>query len=38
MNTQFRAVFISDVHLGTKSCQAEHLLDFLNQVDTQTLY
>lgn len=38
MNTQFRAVFISDVHLGTKACQAEHLLDFLNKIDTETLY
>lgn len=38
MNTQFRAVFISDVHLGTKACQAEHLLDFLNKVETDTLY
>ncbi|SBS35710.1 UDP-2,3-diacylglucosamine hydrolase [Marinomonas aquimarina] len=38
MNTQFRAVFISDVHLGTKSCQAEHLLDFLHNIDTETLY
>lgn len=38
MNTQFRAVFISDVHLGTKSCQAEHLLDFLNHIETETLY
>jgi UDP-2,3-diacylglucosamine pyrophosphatase LpxH len=26
---RFRALFISDVHLGTKGCQAERLLDFL---------
>ena len=38
MQTTFRAVFISDVHLGTKACQATHLLDFLNTVETQTLY
>lgn len=38
MNTQFRAVFISDVHLGTKACQAEHLLDFLNTITTESLY
>ncbi len=28
MQTRFRSVFISDVHLGTKACQALHLLDF----------
>ncbi|RDL43314.1 UDP-2,3-diacylglucosamine diphosphatase [Marinomonas piezotolerans] len=38
MQTQFRAVFISDVHLGTKACQASHLLSFLRKVETQTLY
>jgi len=26
---QFRALFISDIHLGTKACQAEAFLDFL---------
>ena len=26
---QYRAIFISDVHLGTPGCQAEYLLDFL---------
>ncbi|MEC7815591.1 MAG: UDP-2,3-diacylglucosamine diphosphatase [Pseudomonadota bacterium] len=34
----YRSVFISDVHLGTPDCQAEYLLDFLNQVSCQTLY
>ena len=38
MNTQFRSVFISDVHLGTKACQADHLLSFLNNVTTRELY
>ncbi|MFD1383362.1 UDP-2,3-diacylglucosamine diphosphatase [Rhodanobacter aciditrophus] len=38
MQTTYRAVFISDVHLGTKACQATHLLDFLNTISTQTLY
>lgn len=38
MKTQFRAVFISDVHLGTKACQAEHLLDFLHKIETENLY
>jgi len=26
---QFRALFVSDIHLGTKACQAEAFLDFL---------
>lgn len=38
MQTTFRSVFISDVHLGTKACQANHLLDFLQQIKTDTLY
>ncbi|WP_029654146.1 UDP-2,3-diacylglucosamine diphosphatase [Marinobacter daepoensis] len=35
---QYRSVFISDVHLGTADCQAEYLLDFLNNVQCETLY
>jgi len=35
---RYRSVFISDVHLGTADCQADYLLDFLNQVHCQTLY
>ncbi|ADZ92770.1 UDP-2,3-diacylglucosamine diphosphatase [Marinomonas mediterranea] len=38
MQTHFRAVFISDVHLGTKACQAKHLLDFLNRIEVDSLY
>ena len=33
-----RALFISDVHLGTKGCQAERLLDFLREYDAETIY
>ena len=29
---KYRTVFISDVHLGTKGCQAELLLDFIRHV------
>ncbi|MEN7342431.1 MAG: UDP-2,3-diacylglucosamine diphosphatase [Pseudomonadota bacterium] len=32
------AAFISDVHLGTRSCRAEALLAFLKRLDTKTLY
>ncbi|HSP01078.1 MAG TPA: UDP-2,3-diacylglucosamine diphosphatase, partial [Thioalkalivibrio sp.] len=33
-----RSVFISDVHLGTRECRAEYLLDFLNRVRCEHLY
>lgn len=33
-----RAIFISDVHLGTKGCQANVLLDFLKHSHAQTYY
>lgn len=35
---RFRAVFISDLHLGTAGCQARPLLDFLKHHPSQTLY
>src|SRR3546814_8453820 len=28
-NLRFRTVFISDIHLGTRGCKADYLLDFL---------
>ena len=34
---RFRAIFISDIHLGTASCQAGRLLDFLRHTDSQYL-
>lgn len=36
--THYRAVFISDVHLGTPACQAEMLLDFLRHTSCETLF
>jgi len=33
-----RAVWISDIHLGTSGCQAPALLDFLKSIECQTLY
>ena len=38
MQTSYRTVFISDVHLGTTACQASHLLEFLTSIETQKLY
>ncbi|MGS5087418.1 UDP-2,3-diacylglucosamine diphosphatase [Hydrogenophaga sp. A37] len=35
---RYRAVFISDVHLGTPGCQAVALLDFLKHHPSDTLY
>ena len=32
-----RTVFISDVHLGYRGCQAEYLLEFLDRLDTAQL-
>ncbi len=34
----YRSVFISDIHLGMRNCQAEALLDFLRAIDPETLY
>jgi len=33
-----RTIFISDVHLGTKGCQAEMLLDFIRRSQCERLY
>ena len=35
---RFRSVFISDVHLGTRDCRADYLLDFLRSVRMERLY
>lgn len=35
---KFRTLFLSDVHLGTRGCQAEMLLDFLKYHDADTVY
>jgi UDP-2,3-diacylglucosamine pyrophosphatase LpxH len=35
---RYRALFISDIHLGTRGCQAERLLDFLRTHDADTIY
>ncbi|MCC6946211.1 MAG: UDP-2,3-diacylglucosamine diphosphatase [Bradyrhizobiaceae bacterium] len=35
---RFRSLFISDVHLGSRGCQADLLLDFLRHHDAGTIY
>ncbi len=35
---KYRSLFLSDVHLGTRGCQADLLLDFLKHNDADTVY
>ena len=35
---RFRTLFLSDIHLGMKGCQAERLLDFLRWHEADTIY
>lgn len=35
---QYRSVFLSDIHLGTKDTHSEQLLDFLRHVECEHLY
>jgi UDP-2,3-diacylglucosamine pyrophosphatase LpxH len=35
---RYRAIFISDVHLGTRGCKAEYLLDFLRTHEADYIY
>lgn len=34
----YRAIWVSDIHLGTPACQAERLLDFLKHHESEYLY
>jgi UDP-2,3-diacylglucosamine pyrophosphatase LpxH len=38
MKTKYRTIFISDIHLGSKDCKADLLLDFLKHNSCNTLY
>jgi len=35
---RWRTIWISDLHLGTRACRAERLLDFLGRHESQRLY
>lgn len=35
---KYRTLFLSDIHLGTKNCQAEYLLEFLKEHEADTYY
>ena len=34
----YRTIWISDVHLGTRGCNADMLIDFLDSVDSEVMY
>lgn len=36
--TRYRTIFLSDIHLGTRGCQAALLLDFIRATECDTLY
>jgi len=36
--TRVRSIFLSDIHLGTRACQAERLLAFLRQHESEYLF
>ena len=38
LQKRYRAIFVSDIHLGTRRAQAEALLGFLRQTDSDYLY
>jgi len=38
MKLDYRTIWISDVHLGTRGCKDEYLLDFLRHVECERLY
>lgn len=33
-----RSIFLSDIHLGTRGCQAENLVDFLREYEAENLF
>jgi UDP-2,3-diacylglucosamine pyrophosphatase LpxH len=35
---QYRTIWISDTHLGTRGCKADYLLDFLRHTNARTIY
>jgi UDP-2,3-diacylglucosamine pyrophosphatase LpxH len=36
--SRVRALFLSDIHLGTRGCQADKLLDFMRHYEADTVY
>jgi UDP-2,3-diacylglucosamine pyrophosphatase LpxH len=38
MTQKVRSIFLSDIHLGTRGCQADQLLDFLRNYESEYLF
>jgi len=38
MTRRVRTLFLSDIHLGTRGCSAEALVDFLHSIECETLF
>ncbi|MDW8260540.1 MAG: UDP-2,3-diacylglucosamine diphosphatase, partial [Gammaproteobacteria bacterium] len=38
IESRLRSVFISDLHLGSRGCRVDALLQFLNALDTENLF
>jgi UDP-2,3-diacylglucosamine pyrophosphatase LpxH len=38
MDAKFKTIWLSDVHLGSRACRVQFLLDFLRQAQCETLY
>tara|TARA_E500000331_G_C17138520_1_gene661641 strand:- start:141 stop:986 length:846 start_codon:yes stop_codon:yes gene_type:complete len=36
--SKYRTIWISDIHLGTRGCKADFLLDFLKHTESETLF
>jgi len=35
---RYRTIWVSDIHLGTRGCNAKMLIDFLDRTDSETMY
>jgi UDP-2,3-diacylglucosamine pyrophosphatase LpxH len=38
VHNRYRTIWLSDIHLGTRGCKAEYLIDFLRHNEAQTIY
>ena len=37
MEKKIRTIFLSDIHLGTRGCRADMLLEFLREYDAERI-
>ena len=38
LTNHYKKIFLSDIHLGSRACQADMLLDFLKYNDSEKMY